>query len=208
MMATPHGLSGLSLRQSGQGSTFADIIIARQLLLLAGPRSVLLTLSQTTPDKTDPIQGGPGSALGTEERRVKSAFGLKKIARPDCATVRPFVHFGRLQQIHPGGNLNNMSSGIRSWLDVSQRSSPDSVFKTMWFGNAAAISCPGTSTNRGQSGRKLTGTLDKELETYPEKLPSLLLHEGKFVLTGGGDIARTSDTKHRGVGRRLKAIQV
>ena len=36
--------------------------------------------------------------------------------------------------------------------------------------------------------------LEKELETYREKLPSLLPEEGKFVLIHNGDVAGTFDT--------------
>ena len=36
--------------------------------------------------------------------------------------------------------------------------------------------------------------LEKELETYREKLPSLLPEEGKFVLIHDGDVAGTFDT--------------
>lgn len=36
--------------------------------------------------------------------------------------------------------------------------------------------------------------LDKDLETYREKLPSLLLSEGKFALVHGGEIVGTFDT--------------
>jgi hypothetical protein len=36
--------------------------------------------------------------------------------------------------------------------------------------------------------------LDKELETYREKLPSLLLSEGKFALVHGGEIVGIFDT--------------
>ena len=36
--------------------------------------------------------------------------------------------------------------------------------------------------------------LEKELETYREKLPSLLLEEGKFALIHDGEVAGTFDT--------------
>jgi hypothetical protein len=36
--------------------------------------------------------------------------------------------------------------------------------------------------------------LDKELETYRQKLPSMLLEEGKFALIHGDQVAGTFDT--------------
>ena len=36
--------------------------------------------------------------------------------------------------------------------------------------------------------------LEKELETYREKLPSLLLQEGKFALIHGDEVTGTFDT--------------
>jgi hypothetical protein len=37
-------------------------------------------------------------------------------------------------------------------------------------------------------------TLEKELETYREKLPGLLLEEGRFALIHGNEVAGTFDT--------------
>jgi hypothetical protein len=40
----------------------------------------------------------------------------------------------------------------------------------------------------------MSTTIEKELETYREKLPTLLAEEGKFVLIHDGEVAGTFDT--------------
>jgi hypothetical protein len=40
----------------------------------------------------------------------------------------------------------------------------------------------------------MSTTIEKELETYREKLPSLVAEEGKFVLIHDGEVAGTFDT--------------
>jgi hypothetical protein len=51
-------------------------------------------------------------------------------------------------------------------------------------------------------------TLEKELETYREKLPTLLAAEGKFVLIHNGEVAGTFDTYADALGEGYKLFKL
>ena len=50
--------------------------------------------------------------------------------------------------------------------------------------------------------------LEKELETYQQKLPSLLAEEGKFALIHNGDVAGTFDTYADALAEGYKLFQL